>query len=71
LGIDFGYFAMGDIVFALVMQRACSVMTDDTLVAIPLFVFMGYIIKRANILDRLFHSIQIAVGGLPGSPLQR
>src|SRR5919112_2427308 len=67
MGFGFGYFAIGDIVFALVMQRAYSVMTNDTLVAIPLFVFMGYIIERATILDRLFHSIQIAVGGLPGS----
>ncbi len=67
LGFGFGYMAMGDIVFALVVQRAYSVMTNDTLVAIPLFVFMGYIIERANILDRLFYSIQIAVGGLPGS----
>jgi tripartite ATP-independent transporter DctM subunit len=67
LGFGFGYFAMGDIVFALVVQRAYSVMTNDTLVAIPLFVFMGYIIERANILDRLFNAIQIAVGGLPGS----
>ncbi|MCG7394790.1 TRAP transporter large permease subunit [Microvirga sp. ACRRW] len=67
LGFGFGYMAMGDIVFALVVQRSYSVMTNDTLVAIPLFVFMGYIIERANILDRLFHSIQIAVGGIPGS----
>jgi tripartite ATP-independent transporter DctM subunit len=67
LGFGFGYFAMGDIVFALVVQRAYSVMTNDTLVAIPLFVFMGYIIERANILDRLFNAIQLAVGGLPGS----
>ncbi|MCB5177605.1 MULTISPECIES: TRAP transporter large permease [Microvirga] len=67
LGFGFGYMAMGDIVFALVVQRAYSVMTNDTLVAIPLFVFMGYIIERANILDRLFNAIQIAVGGLPGS----
>ncbi|HEY8383145.1 MAG TPA: TRAP transporter large permease subunit [Microvirga sp.] len=67
LGFGFGYMAMGDIVFSLVVQRAYSVMTNDTLVAIPLFVFMGYIIERANILDRLFRSIQLAVGGLPGS----
>ena len=67
LGFGFGYFAMGDIVFSLVVQRAYSVMTNDTLIAIPLFVFMGYIIERANILDRLFNAIQIAVGGLPGS----
>ena len=67
LGFGFGYFAMGDIVFSLVVQRAYSVMTNDTLIAIPLFVFMGYIIERANILDRLFNAIQIAVGGIPGS----
>ena len=67
LGFGFGYMAMGDIVFSLVVQRAYSVMTNDTLVAIPLFVFMGYIIERANILDRLFNAIQLAVGGLPGS----
>src|SRR5919112_2683023 len=67
MGFGFGYFAIGDIVFALVMQRAYSVMTNDTLIAIPLFVFMGYIIERANILDRLFNAIQVAVGGLPGS----
>lgn len=67
LGVGFGYWAMGDTVFALVVQRAYSVMTNDVLVSIPLFIFMGYIIERANILDRLFHSIQIAVGGIPGS----
>src|SRR3712207_8471534 len=59
--------AMGDIVFALVVQRAYSAMTNDTLVSIPLFVFMGYIIERANILDRLFHSLQLALGWVPGS----
>ncbi len=67
LGVGFGYYAMGDTVFALVVQRAYSVMTNDVLVSIPLFIFMGYIIERANILDRLFHSIQLALGGVPGS----
>src|ERR687893_2620734 len=67
LGFGFGVAAMGPIVLDLVVQRAYSVMTNDTLVATPLFVFMGYIIERANILDRLFNAIQIAVGGLPGS----
>jgi tripartite ATP-independent transporter DctM subunit len=67
LGFGFGVAAMGPIVLDLVVQRAYSVMTNDVLVAIPLFVFMGYIIERANILDRLFRSIQLAVGGMPGS----
>ena len=67
LGVGFGYMAMGDTIFALVVQRTYSVMASDVLVSIPLFIFMGYIIERASILDRLFHSIQIALGNVPGS----
>ena len=67
LGVFFGYFAMGDLVFNLLVQRIYSVMTNDVLISIPLFVFMGYIIERANILDRLFRSLQLAAGPIPGS----
>jgi TRAP-type mannitol/chloroaromatic compound transport system permease large subunit len=44
LGVFFGYFAMGDLIFSLLVQRSYSVMTNDVLISIPLFVFMGYII---------------------------
>ena len=67
LGVGFGYSAMGDIIFNLFVQRTYAVMTNDVLIAIPLFVFMGYIVERANILDRLFHSLQLAVGNMPAS----
>jgi TRAP-type mannitol/chloroaromatic compound transport system permease large subunit len=67
LGVFFGYFALGDLVFSLVVQRAYSVMTNDVLISVPLFVFMGYVIERASILDRLFRSLQLAAGPLPGS----
>ena len=67
LGVFFGYFAMGDLMLQLVVQRTYSVMTNDVLISIPLFVFMGYIIERANILDRLFRSLQLAAGPMPGS----
>jgi TRAP-type mannitol/chloroaromatic compound transport system permease large subunit len=67
LGVLFGYAAMGDLVFNLLVQRTYSVMTNDVLISIPLFVFMGYIVERANILDRLFRSLQIAAGPMPGS----
>jgi tripartite ATP-independent transporter DctM subunit len=67
LGVFFGYFAMGDLVFQLLVQRSFSVMTNDVLISIPLFVFMGYIIERANILDRLFRSLQLAAGPVPAS----
>lgn len=67
LGVGFGYYAMGDTVFQLFVQRTYSVMSSDVLISVPLFLFMGYLVERANILDRLFKSIQLAAGGLPGS----
>jgi tripartite ATP-independent transporter DctM subunit len=67
LGIFFGYHAMGEHIWPLLVQRTYSVMTNDVLISIPLFVFMGYIIERANILDRLFRSLQLAAGPMPGA----
>jgi tripartite ATP-independent transporter DctM subunit len=67
LGVAFGWLAQGDTIFALLVQRTYAVMSNDVLISVPLFVFMGYVIERANILDRLFHSIQLAAGPLPGS----
>src|SRR4051812_18970918 len=67
LGVFFGYWAMGDLIFQLLVQRSYSVMTNDVLISIPLFVFMGYVIERANILDRLFRSLQLAAGPIPAS----
>jgi tripartite ATP-independent transporter DctM subunit len=58
---------MGDIVFDLLVQRAYSVMANDVLISVPLFLFMGYIVERAGILDRLFHSLQLAAGNIPAS----
>lgn len=67
MGLIFGFFGMGERVFDLLIQRTYAVMSNDVLISVPLFVFMGYIIERANILDRLFRSLQMASGGLPGS----
>jgi tripartite ATP-independent transporter DctM subunit len=58
---------MQDRVFDLLVQRAYAVMSNDVLISVPLFVFMGYIIERSNILDRLFRSLQLASGFLPAS----
>ena len=70
MGVGFAFLAFDgnwEPVMSLLVQRTWSVMTNDILISVPLFVFMGYIIERANILDRLFRSIQLAAGGLPGS----
>jgi tripartite ATP-independent transporter DctM subunit len=67
MGLFFGYLGMGERVFDLLVQRTYSVMSNDVLISVPLFVLMGYIIERANILDRLFRSLQMASGNIPGS----
>jgi tripartite ATP-independent transporter DctM subunit len=67
LAVFFGYYAMGGNIFALLVQNTYDIMANDVLTAVPLFLFMGYIIERANIIDRLFYSIQVAARHLPAS----
>ncbi len=75
MGIGFGMYAYWDPsaavlenrIFYLFVQNTFSVMNNDVLISIPLFLFMGYIIERANILDRLFLSLQVGLRFLPGS----
>ncbi|WP_341908008.1 TRAP transporter large permease subunit [Polaromonas sp. YR568] len=51
----------------LMVQRTYSVMSNDVLISIPLFVFMGYLIERANLIEKLFKSMHLASARLPGS----
>ncbi|PCJ72944.1 MAG: C4-dicarboxylate ABC transporter [Rhodobacteraceae bacterium] len=79
MGVGFGYYAyfqggietVSDVfennVFYLLNQNTYSVMENDILVAIPLFLFMGYVVERANIVNKLFFSLQMAARNLPGS----
>jgi tripartite ATP-independent transporter DctM subunit len=75
LGVGFGYYAyyqpgtdfFDNRVFYLLTQNTYGVMTNDALVSIPLFLMMGYMVERANILDRLFLSLQVALRFLPGA----
>ena len=79
MGVGFGYYAyyqggaetfadlLNNNIFYLLNQNTYSVMENDTLVAIPLFLFMGYVVERANIVNRLFYSLQMAARNLPGS----
>src|SRR5918994_1127838 len=54
-------------VLDLMVQRAYGVMSNDVLIAIPLFVFMGYLVERAALIDRLFKSLHLAMSRVPGS----
>ena len=51
----------------LMVQRTFSVMSNDVLISIPLFVFMGYLIERANLIEKLFKSMHLATARVPGS----
>ncbi|CAM3702252.1 TRAP transporter large permease [Polynucleobacter antarcticus] len=56
-----------DNTLALMVQRAYAVMTNDVLISIPLFVFMGYLVERANLIEKLFRSLHLALVRVPGS----
>jgi len=77
MALGFGYYAYYDPermrsifdnrVFDLFVNQTYSVMSNDVLTAVPLFLFMGYIVERANIVARLFQTLNIAARRLPGS----
>jgi TRAP-type mannitol/chloroaromatic compound transport system permease large subunit len=51
----------------LMVQRTYGVMTNEVLISIPLFVFMGYLVERANLIEQLFKSLHLALARVPGS----
>ena len=75
MGVGFGYYAyytpgqdfFENRIFTLLVQKTFEVTSNDVLTAVPLFLFMGYVVERANILDRLFHSLQISMKNVPGA----
>ncbi len=75
MGVMFGFYAyyvpgqefFDSRVFYLLSQNTFSIMNNDVLTAVPLFLFMGYMIERSNILDRLFYSLQVALRAIPGA----
>jgi TRAP-type mannitol/chloroaromatic compound transport system permease large subunit len=51
----------------LMVQAAYKSMTNDVLIAVPLFVFMGYLVERANLIEKLFKSLHLSMARIPGS----
>jgi tripartite ATP-independent transporter DctM subunit len=74
MAVGFGFYAyyqpgqefFDSRIFYLLTQNTC-IMSNDVLVAVPLFLFMGYVVERASILDRLFYSLQVAFRHIPGA----
>src|SRR5437870_6094724 len=75
LGIMFGFMAFHDPavpfwknqIFDLMVQRAYGAMNNDTLISIPLFVLMGYVMERGVLVDKMFYSVQLAFRRVPAS----
>jgi TRAP-type mannitol/chloroaromatic compound transport system permease large subunit len=75
LGVFFGWLAYRSAnpelatrqILDLMVQRSYGVMSNDVLIAVPLFVFMGYLVERAALIDRLFKSLHLATARVPGS----
>ena len=77
MGVGFGYYAYYDStklvsifdnrIFDLVVQNTYSVMDNNVLTAVPLFLFMGYLVERAGIVAKLFFAIRLASHKLPAS----
>jgi TRAP-type mannitol/chloroaromatic compound transport system permease large subunit len=75
MGMIFGFIAFWDPaapwydshIFDLMVQRTYGAMNNDTLISIPLFVYMGYVIERAALVDKMFLSVQLAFRKLPAS----
>ncbi len=67
LGFVFGYIGFGQIVFYLMTFQFSSVMLEQTLAAVPLFVFMGILMEQAGLMERLFRAVQLMLSRLNGA----
>jgi tripartite ATP-independent transporter DctM subunit len=67
LGFVFGYIGFGDLVFYLMTFQFSSVMLEQTLAAVPLFIFMGILMEQAGLMERLFQAVQLMLSRVRGA----
>ena len=67
LGFVFGYIGFGPLVFYLMTFQFSSVMLEQTLAAVPLFIFMGLLMEQAGLMERLFKAVQLMLSRVSGS----
>ena len=67
LSLAFGYFALGDMVFYLAVLQTLGLMKEEVLAAVPLFIFMGYLLEEGGLMERLFLAFRLLLGPVPGS----
>ena len=67
VSLGFGWLVLGKVVVNLMVLQTFAVMRDPTLASIPFFLFMGYLLERAGLMERLFLGFQMMFAGLRGS----
>ena len=67
LALVIGYFGLGTIVFDLAFFQTIGLMKEQTLAAVPLFIFMGYVVEQAGLMERLFRAFQVMLAPVRGS----
>lgn len=67
LGFVFGYIGFGPLVFYLMTFQFSSVMLEQTLAAVPLFIFMGILMEQAGLMERLFQAVQLMLSRVRGA----
>lgn len=67
LAVVFGYFSLGKMVFDLMVIQTFGLMQEEVLAAVPLFVFMGYVVEQAGLMERLFMAFRHVLAGTRGS----
>ncbi len=67
LGIVFGYWGFGKLVFYLMTLQFNMIMTENTLAAVPLFIFMGILMEQAGLMERLFNAVQLMLSKTRGA----
>lgn len=66
VSLFFGYFFVGPEIYGLFITRLFGIMKNYTLLAVPLFLFMGVFMERSGVAERLFHALYLLWGGLKG-----
>lgn len=67
LSLIFGYMGFGEPVFNLMYFQTLGIMKEETLAAVPLFIFMGHLLEQAGLMERLFRAVQLILARVPGS----
>ncbi len=67
LALIFGWVGLGDKAFYIMVFQTIGLMKEEVLAAVPLFIFMGYLMEQGGLMERLFKGFQLMMGPVPGS----